>query len=72
MFGARLARWSPDLVSGVESVYGEQRAEAVLDGLVELAARAYAARSDVLHERDLERILRPDWLQDPALIGYAA
>jgi len=72
MFGARLARWSPDLVSGVESVYGEQRAAEVLDGLVELAARAYAARSDALHERDLERILRPDWLQDPALVGYAA
>jgi amylosucrase len=72
MFGARLARWSPDLVSGVESVYGEQRAPEVLDGLVELAARAYAARSDALHERDLERILRPDWLQDPALVGYAA
>ncbi|HET7276849.1 MAG TPA: alpha-amylase family protein [Dermatophilaceae bacterium] len=72
MFGARLARWSPDLVSGVESVYGEQRAPAVLDALVELAARAYAARSDALHERDLERILRPDWLQDPALVGYAA
>ena len=72
MFEARLARWCPDLVSGVESVYGAQRAPAVLDGLVELAARAYAARSDVLHERDLERILRPDWLQDPALVGYAA
>ncbi len=72
MFEARLARWCPDLVSGVESVYGAQRAPVVLDGLVELAARAYAARSDALHERDLERILRPDWLQDPALVGYAA
>jgi len=72
MFEARLARWCPDLVSGVESVYGAQLAPVVLDGLVDLAARAYAARSDVLHERDLERILRPDWLQDPALVGYAA
>jgi len=72
MFEARLARWCPDLVSGVESVYGAQRAPAVLDGLVELAARAYAARSGSLHERDLERMLRPDWLQDPGLVGYAA
>ena len=72
MFEARLARWFPDLATGVESVYGPERAPAVLDGLVELAATAYAARSDALHERDLERILRPDWLQDPALIGYAA
>ena len=72
MFEARLTRWCPDLVSGVESVYGAQRAPVVLDGLVELAARAYAARSDALHERDLERMLRPDWFQDPALVGYAA
>jgi amylosucrase len=72
MFEARLARWFPDLATGVESVYGPERAPAVLDGLVELSATAYAARSDALHERDLERILRPDWLQDPALIGYAA
>ena len=29
-------------------------------------------RADRLHVRDLERMLRPDWLQDPEVIGYAA
>ncbi len=72
MFEARLARWSPDVLSGVESVYGAERAPTIVGRLVELAAAAYAERSDALHERDLERILRPDWLQDPALVGYAA
>ena len=52
--------------------YGDERAGALGADLVELAGAAFAARSDRLHVRDLERMLRPDWLQDPSMVGYAA
>ena len=71
MFAARLRRWWPDLVGPLSQVYGEA-APALADELVALAERAFTERSDRLHTRDLERMLRPDWLQDPAMIGYAA
>ena len=71
MFAARLQRWWPDLVGPLSQVYGEA-APALADELVALAERAFTERSDRLHTRDLERMLRPDWLQDPAMIGYAA
>ncbi len=71
MFAARLQRWWPDLVAPLSQVYGEA-APALADELVALAERAFTERSDRLHVRDLERMLRPDWLQDPAMIGYAA
>ena len=71
MFAARLQRWWPDLVGPLSQVYGEA-APALADELVALAERAFTERSDRLHVRDLERMLRPDWLQDPAMIGYAA
>ena len=71
MFAARLQRWWPDLVAPLSQVYGEA-APALADELVALAERAFTERSDRLHTRDLERMLRPDWLQDPAMIGYAA
>jgi len=72
MFCARLRRWWPDLVDGLVPLYGLDRAPALGSGLVELAARAYRDRPEALHARDLERLLRPDWLQDPAMVGYAA
>jgi amylosucrase len=72
MFEARLGRWWPDLVGGLEPLYGADRAGAIGARLVELAAAAYRARPDRLHRRDVERMLRPDWLQDPSMVGYAA
>ncbi len=72
MLQARVDRWWPDLVRGLEALYGEERAEALATGLVDLAGRAYARRPDRLHRRDLDRMLQPDWLQDPSMVGYAA
>ncbi len=72
MFRARVERWLPDLVAGLALLYGDERAPGLAADLVELAHTAYAARSDRLHRRDLDRMLRPDWLQDPGLVGYAA
>jgi amylosucrase len=71
-FRARLTRWWPDLVEGLLPVYGPDRAASVAGRLVVLAEEAYAARPAQLHERDLARTLDPQWLQDPAMIGYAA
>jgi len=41
------------------------------DDLVTLAAAGYAARPDDLHRLDLQRLLQPDWLQQPRMFGYA-
>lgn len=72
MLRARVERWWPDLVGGLGLLYGEERAAGLGAGLVEQAAKAFARRPDRLHRRDLERMLRPDWLQDPSVVGYAA
>ena len=72
MLEARVERWWPDLVAGLAAVYGPERAEALGSDLVGLAAKAYARRPDRLHRRDVERLLRPDWLQEPTMVGYAA
>jgi amylosucrase len=72
MLQARVERWWPDLVGGLAALYGPERATTLAAELVDLASRAYARRPDRLHRRDLERMLRPDWLQDPSMVGYAA
>lgn len=71
-FEVRLERWLPDLRTGLATPYGEGAVPDLVRRLVELAATAYAARPDALHRRDLARTLRPDWLQEPAMVGYAA
>jgi amylosucrase len=38
---------------------------------VELAAAAYAERPDDLHTLDQQRLLAPDWLQQPRMFGHA-
>ncbi len=72
MLQARLERWWPDLHAGLAAAYGADRAERTGAELVTRAARSYARRPDRLHRRDLERLLRPDWLQEPSMVGYAA
>jgi amylosucrase len=72
MFLARLHRWWPDLVDGLTPLYGAERAEAFGSSLAEVAAAAYRDRPGALHRRDLDRVLRPDWLQDPSILGYSA
>ncbi|HET6969003.1 MAG TPA: alpha-amylase family protein [Ornithinibacter sp.] len=72
MLTARVERWWPDLLGGLTALYGAERAPLLAADLVGLATTAYAARSDRLHRRDLDRLLRPDWLQDPEMVGYAA
>ncbi|MDT0213799.1 alpha-amylase family protein [Rothia sp. ARF10] len=71
MFNLRLERWWPDLRDALVSLHGTG-ATALAEELVSLAAQAFRDRSPALRRRDLQRILRPDWLQDPSMVGYAA
>src|SRR3712207_884554 len=71
-FALRLDRWWPDLYEAVAMVHPDPAvAEPLLGRLVELAASAYLDRPEDLHRLDLQRLLTPDWLQQPRMFGYA-
>ena len=72
LFALRLERWWPDLVEGLQAVYGDRATPAVALRLALLAATAYRDRDPDLHRLDLVRSLQPDWLQQPHMVGYAA
>ncbi len=64
----RWQRWGEDLIAGLSAVYPPEtvaRAQQVI-------AQGFAARSATLRERDEQRLLQPDWYQQPSMIGYAA
>lgn len=70
-FLLRLERYGADLVESLENVYGDQT-NALLDELFEVMIHAFHARPDDLKRLDEARLLRPDWLQQPDMIGYVA
>lgn len=70
-FLLRLERWWPDLLDGVGAAYPMDPLGVASETVVQ-AARAYAERSDDLHERDERRTLDPGWFQSPEMVGYAA
>lgn len=72
LFGLRVERYLPELVEALEIVYGLDRGRQTASRLLELAATAYRDRPADLHRLDLRRSLRPDWFQQPGLVGYAA
>ncbi len=72
IFAERLDRWWADLIGPLTTLYPDVDPVNLAEGLVLRAAAAYAERSDDLHVLDLRRQLRPDWLQQPDMIGYAA
>ena len=63
----RFDRWSQDLLNGIEDIYD---AKTLLPQLIDAIARIHKARSKALRRRDNQRILQPDWFQDPKSIGY--
>ncbi len=69
-FALRLDRWWEDLYTGLAAIYSQP--DAVALRLVETAAAAYASRAADLHRLDEQRLLTPDWLQQPRMFGYAA
>ena len=71
-FALRVERWWPDLVAGLADVYPADVVVTTAERLLRAAAAAYADRGEDLHRLDEQRTLRPDWFQDPGLVGYAA
>jgi amylosucrase len=63
----RFDRWSQDLWDGLEVAYD---AHTVLPQVIDVIAKIHKSRSKQLRERDNQRILQPDWFQDPNAIGY--
>lgn len=66
---ARLERHWPDLLGGLRAAYGD-----VAD---DVAARVAALAVDAaletpLSERAAQRLVSPDWFQQPSMLGYAA
>ena len=72
VFDQRLDRWWADLIEPLGRLYPDQDSEALAVDLVRRAATAFAERPEALHRLDHKRLLRPDWLQQPRMIGYAA
>jgi len=71
-FALRLDRFWGDLHDAVTGVHPDPDVSGPLSArLVGLAAEAYVARPDDLHRLDLQRMLQPDWLQQPRMFGYA-
>ena len=71
-FAVRLDRYWPDLESAVTDIHPDPAvAEALLTRLTRAAAAAYAARPHDLLLLDEQRLLTPDWLQQPRMFGYA-
>lgn len=68
-FALRVGRRWAELVAGL-SVYPEP--EVVAGRCLVLAAKAYVERADDLHTLDEQRLLEPDWFQQPSMVGYAA
>jgi amylosucrase len=67
----RLERWSDDLVAALAHLYPEHDVSALALRLVEHAVAAFRARDPELRRLDARRLLRPDWLQQPGMFGYA-
>src|SRR4051794_3972614 len=69
-FALRLDRYWPDLEAAVSEVHPDPAvAGELLTRLVCAAAAAYADRPAELHQLDQQRLLTPDWLQQPGMFG---
>jgi len=64
----RWDRWGADLIDGLSAVYPAK----TVVGVQKVIAAGFASRSAKLRDRDTARLLRPDWYQQPDMIGYAA
>lgn len=66
---ARLDRWLPDLQVALSGLY---RCPDLLPRLLGILAAAHRARPAGLRARDRARVLRPQWFQEPSVVGYVA
>lgn len=70
-FNLRWRRYAPQIRTALAKVYPGRETE-VEARLAKIIKDAMAERPAELRELDEERILRPDWLQQPEMIGYVA
>lgn len=70
-FLLRLDRYGPELVASLRAVYGDQT-DGLLDTLIPVLLHAFHTRPADLKRLDEARLLRPDWLQAPDVVGYVA
>jgi len=70
-FNLRWKRYAPQIRTALAKVYPGRETE-VEARLAKIIKDAMAERPAELRELDEERILRPDWLQQPEMIGYVA
>lgn len=67
----RLERWAPDLESALRQLYPSADIDALADRLTAVAVQGHRDRDEDLRVLDERRLLRPDWLQQPGMFGYA-
>ncbi|WP_075830532.1 alpha-amylase family protein [Deinococcus marmoris] len=70
-FFLRLERYGPELLDSLRAVYLE-RADGLMERLLEIMLHAYHTRPADLRRLDEARLLSPDWLQSPRMVGYVA
>jgi amylosucrase len=68
-FALRLERYLPTLSTSLAAVYGD-RAPELLERVRALMWGAMEARCEDLRLLDEARLLAPDWLQRPDMVGY--
>ena len=71
LFEVRVERYWSDLVEGLRELYPQVDTLALATRLVGLSAAAYRDRDPELRRLDQQRLLTPDWLQQPHMFGYA-
>jgi amylosucrase len=69
-FSLRLDRYRADLEGGLIRVYGEDQTAALWPRLEAALRRNLSERPPELRRLDEVRLLRPDWLQAPEMVGY--
>lgn len=70
-FALRLDRYAPDFEACLRAVYGEA-ADALIERCTATMRSAFDSRPADLRVLDEKRLLHPDWLQRPDMIGYVA
>ena len=70
-FLLRLARYGPELLESLETVYGEAAGE-LYERLTDALVLGTHERPADLKRLDEARLLRPDWLQQEGTLGYVA
>ncbi len=68
----RLERWWPDVMSGLQVYAGRTDPDLLEARVLSLVERANQARRPALKALDEQRQLRPDWFQEPRMLGYVA